>query len=120
MKLNDDIAKLVFEMEYLIGNQCYNPHSLNGYTGEEGRSFRYPVYIYPTKESTEPRKSSYKISNSPYGEPIQPEMIRSMKYKMGANHLYIGKGILKVLELLEERYGLDFNTLEKDYKKQNK
>ena len=42
-----------------------------------------------------------------------------MKYKFGSNHLYIGDGIVKVLEHLENVYGLDFNALE-DQKFQKK
>ena len=37
-----------------------------------------------------------------------------MKYKFGSNELYIGKGIIGILEYLEKRYGLDFNQLEKN------
>ncbi len=35
-----------------------------------------------------------------------------MKYRFGSNELYIGKGLIKVLEFLEERYGVDFHQLE--------
>jgi hypothetical protein len=39
-----------------------------------------------------------------------------MKYKFGTNQLFIGEGIAKVLSFMEERYGLDFDELEKEYK----
>lgn len=35
-----------------------------------------------------------------------------MKYAFGLNHLYVGKGIIKMLECLEEVYNIDFNKLE--------
>ena len=34
-------------------------------------------------------------------EDITPESVTFMKYKFGSNELYIGKGIIKVLEFLE-------------------
>lgn len=27
MKLNDDMAKVICDLEYEIGSECYNPHS---------------------------------------------------------------------------------------------
>lgn len=35
-----------------------------------------------------------------------------MKYVFGANHLYVGDGIVEILNYLEETYNLDFNELE--------
>ena len=37
-----------------------------------------------------------------------------LKYKFSSNELYIGKGIIGILEYLEKRYGSDFNQLEKN------
>lgn len=39
----------------------------------------------------------------------------SAYYKFGRNELYIGQGIEKALEMMENRYGLDFAQLEADY-----
>lgn len=39
-------------------------------------------------------------------------MVETMKYKFGSNHLWIGTALEEVLEFLEERYDIDFNTLE--------
>ena len=47
-----------------------------------------------------------------YPDKISPDSITYMKYKFGSNELYIGKGIIGILEYLEKRYGLDFNQLE--------
>ena len=44
MKLTKATTDLVCELEHIIGSQCYNPNSLNGYTWEEGLEFRYPVW----------------------------------------------------------------------------
>jgi hypothetical protein len=49
-----------------------------------------------------------------------PEHISNIEYIFGANHLYIGSGLLDTLKFLEKRYGLDFNNLEEDYLNKNK
>jgi len=38
-------------------------------------------------------------------------------YKFGANELQIGNALKRILDFLERRYNIDFNTLEKEYKK---
>lgn len=40
MKLDKNTAKLICELEYLIGDECYNPNSYDGWTGDEGCSYR--------------------------------------------------------------------------------
>ena len=113
MKKTKAIAKLIYELEFLIGTECYNPNSYDGYSGEEGCSFRYPVFITPNDDSAEDFKFYSKVNNEMYIQPIQPKMIPTMKYKFGSNHLYIGNGLIKALEYLEKRYGISFNELEK-------
>lgn len=105
MKLTKATTKLICDLEYIIGNQCYNPNSLNGYTMEEGCEFRYPVY-YENKEGVDTR-TRYGITD------IDKSKINTIRYKFGSNHLYIGIAIQKVLERLESKYGLDFNELTK-------
>lgn len=105
MKLTKATTELICELEYIIGNQCYNPNSLNGYTWEEGLEFRYPVW-YENKEGDDDRTSG-KIRN------IDKSKISSIRYKFGSNHLYIGEAIIKALEFLESKYDLDFNELAK-------
>lgn len=46
MKLTKETAELVAELETLIGENCYNGDSYNGWTDEYGASFRYPVTYY--------------------------------------------------------------------------
>lgn len=120
MKINDETADLIFQLEHLIGKECYNPHSYDGYTGDEGCSFRYPVYVYPTKDSKELEKFRGRINDPDacyYSHPhITAEMVRSMRYKFGANCLYIGDGIYNVLDFLEKRYGIDFTDMESKLK----
>ena len=103
MEIDNNIAELISELEYIIGNQCYNPKSYNGYTGEEGAEFRYPVNVY--------RDNNLSKSWSRVKE-LTPKEVDTMRYHFGANHLYIGQGLTKVLEYLEKRYDIDFNQLE--------
>lgn len=111
MELNKDTAKLICELEYLIGDSCYNPNSYNGWTGEEGCSFRYPVHVRKDENSTMTKVSG---SIMYYFNSYTPEMVRTMKYKFGSNHLFIGLALKKVLEFLEQRYGLNFAELERE------
>ena len=105
MKLTKATTDLICELEQIIGNQTYNPNSLNGYTLEEGLEFRYPVW-YEDKDGDDTR-TSYKIRD------IDKSKIGTIRYKFGSNHLYIGEAIVNALEYLERQYGLDFNELTK-------
>ena len=104
MKIDKNIMELIFELEYIIGNRCYNPHSYDGYSREQGKQFRYPVWA-------DGRKFYGVIAGVP------PEKIGSIEYKLGANELMIGSALKRILEFLEERYDIDFNQLEKNRKK---
>ena len=107
MKVDQEIIELILELEHIVGQECFNPHSIDGYTWEEGNYFRYPVVadiskgIYIAKE----KKFYGKI---PY---VIPENIATIKYKFGANYLYIGIAIKKVLQFLEQKYSINFNYL---------
>lgn len=103
MKINNSTIKLISELEYLIGHQCFNPNSYDGYTGEEGRTFRYPV-VYINKNDTEVKTKAHVIN-------CNEKSIHTMCYKFGSNHLYIGDALIKVLQYLEENYGIDINSL---------
>lgn len=103
MKLTKKTIDLVCELEEIIGNECYNPNSLNGWTLEEGCSFRYPV-TYEDKDGLE-MKVRYRITD------MDKDRINSMRYKFGSNNLFIGSAVIRVLERLEQKYGLDFNDL---------
>lgn len=119
MKITDEMADLIFELEYLVGKECYNPHSYDGYTGDEGCSFRYPVHVYASSDSDDLEKIRGRVNgkNSWYTH-VDSNMVRSLRYKFGANHLYIGEGLINVLEYLEQRYNIDFNELEEKVRKE--
>lgn len=105
MKITKATTKLICELEFIIGNKCYNPNSLNGYTLEEGLEYRYPV-SYVDKEGNDTRTRGAIRS-------IKKDDIDTIRYKFGSNHLYIGAAIVNVLEHLETIYGLNFNELTK-------
>lgn len=109
MIIDQDIANLIATLEYEIGNQTYNPNSYNGWTGEEGCGFRYPVEYCETKRDLEDHDST-RTRGMIYS--IDPECVETIKYRFGSNHLYIGMGLANVLKYLENRYNLDFNMLE--------
>lgn len=111
MEITKEITDLICELEYIIGSQCYNPNSHNGYTMEDGCNFRYPV-SYKDKDGTED-KTRHKITD------IDKSRINTIKYKFGSNNLNIGIAIKKVLETLESEYGLDFNKLTKSKKRED-
>ena len=113
MKIDKSIAKVICDLEEQIGSECFNPNSYDGWNDVEGCEFRYPVYI-----NTSERDDS-EIKTRGIAEAVKPEYVRSLKYKFGSNHLFIGLGIINVLRYLEKRYGLDFNELEKNAKDDN-
>lgn len=110
MELTDKTLKLISDLEYLIGSQCYNPNSYDGWTGDEGCEYRYPVYFLANPEDENLTKTKWKILKA--APEFSPKSIDTIKYKFGSNHLFIGLGLRDVLEELEKRYGLDFNELE--------
>ena len=112
MRNNKRLANLIFELEYIIGSECYNPNSYDGYTGEEGREFRYPVYGLYDDNDKELTKFRGKVFGIPYNK------INILKYKFGSNHLFIGIGLIHILQFLEKRYNINFDQLEYEY--QNK
>lgn len=105
MKLTKKTVNLICELENMIGNSCYNPNSYDGWTQESGCSFRYPI-TYTGKDGDD-HKSYSKVRD------MDKDRIRSMRYRFGSNHLYIGDALIDILDYLEEHYGLDFNRLSK-------
>ena len=114
MKLTQEIANLIYDLECEIGDCCYNPKSYDGRTGVYGKQFRYPLSIKALPEEATYykdgiEKTSYRISNR------DPEYVETMYYAFGANRLRIGDGIVNLLKELERRYKIDFNELEANY-----
>ena len=115
LKLTKDIANLIYNIESLIGNKCYNAKSGYGY----GDYIRYPVWAYTTQDKEKVwEKFRYNTQHGTYPN-IKPSEAKSLEYRFGANELEIGKAIIEVLEFLEKRYNLDFEELEKNLKKKD-
>lgn len=112
MTLDDEMCKLIADLEYLVGSECYNPKSYDGWKDVEGCAYRYPVCI--PDERGEYTKTKYRIRTelSYDNKDLTPKIISNIKYRFGANELYIGRGIINILDRLERRYGIDFNELE--------
>lgn len=102
MRLTKKTLDLICKIEHIIGSNCYNPRSHDGYTGEDGCYFRYPVHYNDEKGE---QKTSFTIPN------LKKEDLESVLYKFGSNELLIGTSIFEVLEYLEKQFGLDFNEL---------
>ncbi len=115
MTLTNEIADLICDLEYIIGYKCHNPRTYNGRTDTEGLTYRYPATFTVPERNCEIKADS-RIQYSIYGD-ITPEIVKTVKYKMGSNHLYIGSALIDILEALEKRYNINFNELEADYRK---
>lgn len=109
MKLDKKIAGLISQLEAIVGGNCYNGSSYNGWTREYGSSFRYPVkYVTGEKDNHTWEKTRNQIDETPLA-------VETATYQFGANELFIGKALVDVLKDLERRYGLDFNKMENQY-----
>ncbi len=111
--MDKNVINLISELEYMIGSECYNPNSYDGWTGVEGLGYRYPVkYLLEESNELHTTRGEAKLTC--------PEAIDSMKYVFGSNHLFIGKGIYKILSELEKRYGINIEKLEAEYQSKQK
>ena len=112
VKVDKGIVRLISELEEKIGNSCYNPNSYDGWREEYGAEFRYPVW-YKKSSNAEEEKTNWLIPVN-----LSPKMISSIYYKFGSNHLLIGSGLVRLLQMIETRYGISINELEKRYQEQ--
>lgn len=112
MKLDSNMIKLIAHLEWLIGSECYNPNSYDGWNDIEGCSFRYPINV-PMEDGRYVKvRSNINDTVMLNEKDITSSSIEYMKYKFGSNELFIGQGLIKIMEYLELRYGIDFNELE--------
>ena len=118
MYLDENMMDMLCDIEEIIGSDCFNPSSYNGYTGEYGKEFRYPVKL-PIGDDSREYHDFIKVNGNIMDEAryydIKPFGFSNARYEFGSNHLYIGEAIIRVLEYLEQRYELDFNDLENTY-----
>ncbi len=116
MKLKKELASVLANMEYLIGKECYNPNSYDGWKDIEGCNFRYPVTIrYPARDRNVKTKDNINEIFALYeNEEELIEALTYMKYRFGSNELFIGRGLLNVIQYLEDRYNINFEELERN------
>ena len=112
MILNKSICSLIADLEHIIGSECYNPNSYDGWNDIDGCEFRYPINLRNQNGNFVKIRTNINSTALLCKQDITPESIKFMKYKFGSNELFIGLGIIKALEFLTERYDLDFNELE--------
>ena len=116
MQLNKKMCELIAQLEYCIGAECYNPNSYDGWNDIDGCDFRYPI-SFPDNNGNyiKIRGNIYKTASIDIKD-INKDTIPFIKYKFGSNELYVGKGIVKILKYLEDRYNIDFVEMEKNLK----
>ena len=136
MTINENIFELISEMEYIIGNQTLSKSTfIGGGLSVDDYGYRYPVRISldgnqeESKTQIRDKVHTYKQVWRAYDDTTKemkviktinttPDMIESMYYAFGSHKLYIGDALIKILEFLEKRYGIDFNDMEKNLTKQ--
>jgi len=117
MKLNKKICGVIADLEQIIGSECYNPNSYDGWNDVEGCNFRYPISVPKGNGEFTKIRTNINTSILIAQKDITPDTMKYMKYKFGSNELFIGLGLVKALDYLEERYGIDFSALEKQIEK---
>lgn len=104
MKFTNEMCKMIADLEYLIGSECYNPNSYDGWQDIDGCDFRYPINVPDDEGEYTKVRSNINRSKLIVSENINENTVKYMKYKFGSNELYVGKGLIKVLEYIEKRY----------------
>jgi len=95
--------RLLLELENIIGNECYNANiqnwGPNGVFEGEGREFRYPITFIDSH--------GHKVKTKSTNDTIPEEVAVTGFYAFGANQLLIIRALDKVVQRLEQKYGLD-------------
>lgn len=103
LKLTKKRAKLLAELEPLVGTNCHKPNIQNwgpgGVYEGEGRDLHYPLTMIDKRG--EDRRREF-----PPATDVAPEMLATGYYAFGANRLHIIKALDDVLRHLETHHGL--------------
>lgn len=120
MEINANTFKLVNDLEIIFASHCYNFGPRGSSYSNEREAYRYPLTYLNNDYEAKTLREICDVTEITDNESIN-KIIGEMKYKFGANRLYIGEAIVDLLNTLEERYGIDFNELENQYvQRQNK
>jgi hypothetical protein len=91
-------------MESMVGNECYNANIQNygpgGVREAAGRSFRYPLTVRNQDGTT------VKVRETSVPSSVPTSVLLSGYYAFGANQLDVMAGLNRILDHLEEHYGL--------------
>lgn len=97
----EPVKELLIKMESIIGSECYNANTQNygpgGVWEGEGRSYRYPITFLVNERDD-------KRSTTP--SDIDPEVLMTGRYRFGANELNIFRALEKIVQMLQDEYGL--------------
>lgn len=99
----EPLRELLIDIEEIIASECYNDNIQNHW-GEDlpGRNFRYPItFSSPLLE----KKEKHVPSRLPTDDLILG------KYTFGANHLFIYKALINVIQHIENKYEISFTEL---------
>lgn len=99
---NEKYRRLIEDMENIIGNSCYNGNIQNysswGMLEDEGRWYRYPI-----------RFENYGSGKYYSCGSIPAKNLKTGHYAFGANKLAIVEALTEIIELLENKYGLELD-----------
>lgn len=101
-KMTKKRARLLADLEYLIGSNCYNGNIQNYGAGGafygEGRTFRYPLMTIDAEQGK--KKTRGRVSAD------DPRELSTGYYSFGANRLHIMTALDEVLRYLEDNHDL--------------
>lgn len=114
MKPTKNTVDLICQLEYIIGSQ------VRTYSGDcikypvTAIAFRYNGFPLdrPMMEQKRWLPIEYEKENYDFGKP--EIFVENLHYCFGSYKLYIGDGIIAILEYLEKRYDIDFARMEAD------
>jgi len=104
-KIPETRRALLLELESMIGNSCYNKNIQNWGPGGEwkgaGRKFRYPITFVNGSDQEIKRHNTFSSE-------ITDAMLGNGYYAFGSNELHVMEALIKILDFLEEEYGVNF------------
>lgn len=104
MEITKDKLRLISKLEEIINNNIID--TAPGSQFDTGKGYAYYV---------KGRKSKDRIKDFSRSEYLTEYDIKQLHYRISRHKIYIGNSIICILKELENRYGIDFEQLEKNY-----
>lgn len=101
--MSQERAELIAKLEDIAAEWVYNKRNNYG----KGGFYHYPVAY------RDPRYDNALLDGKDW-HPVIPSTVASLRYKFGANKYFISNALDSILDYLEKRYDIDFDTLEDD------